>query len=750
MSAPRPNKPAKKRLTRRGALILGGLGLAGAAGLYVGFDVLRRNALDNLSAGGPPNLGPNAWLQITPEGRARLLMPKAEMGQGVHTATAQIVAEELGLPLARVDVDLADTGVLPVDSFGTAGSTTVATLYPELRRAAAIARRMVLAEAAARLNVDSAELDLIDGRIVRAGGPTALNFEDLIGGRQIIELAEGETPAYRPVADYTIIGAPAARLDLPDKVIGAARYGYDARVEGMRFGKVLRPPRLGATLRSADAGAASTLPGVVTVVNADGFVGVVATTQEIANQALSLIQAEWNEPATPATQAQIEPEALRPGGFGGDLIGPTAGDAEGALRGAVTVIEAEYFTPAADHAALEPQNGTAHVRQVDGAWRADVWASTQNPNGLKSSVARALGLDANAVVIHPQYLGGGFGLKAVNEAAAEAARLSRAAGVPVRVNWDRAEEFQHGYKRPPTVNVLKAGLNADGALTGWTHDQASGLVISAFFPAFVRPIIGRDFGATRALNPMNYYAVSDHRTRAWMRDTPMRTGSWRGLGLLPNIFAIESFMDELAHAAGVDPLDFRLRHLGPSRLAERVRGVLSTVAELSGWASTPLSPSTDGWVRGRGLACCDDGGTVVAQVAEVAVDTANGEVRVERIYCAIEAGLIINPDIVTAQVESAVMWGVGSTLIEETRIENGAIRAVNFNAYPLLRISQAPEVVTRILSNANEGPFGMGEPPIGPVAAAIANAVFAATGARLRRLPFTPERVLARNLHNKG
>ncbi len=742
MNTPRTPKPKRKRLTRRGALILSGLGLAGAAGLYIGFDMLRRNALDNLSAGGPPGLGPNAWLQITPDGRARLLMPKAEMGQGVHTAAAQIVAEELGLPLERIDVDLADTQVLPVDSFGTAGSTTVATLYPELRRAAAQARRMLLVEAAARLDVAADQLDVVAGRILSAGAPTKLDFAELIGGRQIVELTKDETPVYRPVEAYTIIGAPAPRLDLPAKVVGAARYGYDARVDGMKIGKVLRPPRLGATLRSADTSRAAALPGVVTVVALDGFVGVVADTQEVANQALSLILAEWNEPSKPATQAQIEPDALRPGGFGGDLIGPTAGDAEAALRRAATVVEAEYFTPAADHAALEPQNGTAHVRQVDGAWRADIWASTQNPNGLRSSIARALKFDEAAVIVHPQYLGGGFGLKAVNDAAVEAARLSREVGLPVRVNWDRGEEFQHGFKRPPTVNALKAGLAADGALTAWTHDQASGLVISAFFPAFVRPVIGRDFGATRSLNPMTFYAVPDHRTRAWMRDTPMRTGTWRGLGLLPNVFAIESFMDELAHAAGADPLDYRLRQLGPSRLAERVRGVLTAVAEMADW-SAPTPNGADGWIRGRGLACCEDGGTVVAQVAEVLVEPSSGRVRVERIRCAIDAGLIINPDIVTAQVESAVMWGVGSALIEETRIENGAIRAVNFNAYPLLRLSQAPEVETRILANLGEGPYGLGEPPIGPVAAAIGNALFAAIGVRLRRLPFTPERVLA-------
>jgi len=740
MSAPKTR--TRKRLTRRGALMLGGIGLAGVAGLYVGFDVLRRNALDNLSAGGAPGLSPNAWLQLTPEGRVRLLMPKAEMGQGVHTATAQIVAEELGLPLAQVEVVLGDTDVLPVDSFGTAGSTTISSLYPELRRAAATARRMVLAEAATRLNAPATELDLIDGRILRNGAPVDLSITELLDGRQIVELAEGEEPPTRSRDAYTLIGASAPRLDLPDKIVGAARYGYDARIDGMKIGKVLRPPRLGATLRSADVGPAVELAGVITVVNEEGFVGVVAETQEVANRAINLIRAEWNEPTAPATQSQIEPEALRPNGLGGDLIGPTAGDAEAALRRAARVLEAEYFTPAADHAALEPQNGTAHVREVDGAWRADVWASTQNPNGLKSSVARALGLDAGAVVVHPQYLGGGFGLKAINEAASEAARLSRAAGVPVRVNWDREEEFQHGFKRPPTVNVLKAGLSADGAITGWAHDQASGLVITAFFPAFVRPIIGRDFGATRGLNPMTYYAVADHRTRAWMRETPMRTGSWRGLGLLPNVFAIESFMDELAHAAGHDPLAFRLRHLGDTRLAERVSGVLEAVAEMSEWSVKP-TPTADGWARGRGLACCDDGGTVVAQVAEVAVERASGRIRVERVHCAIDAGLVINPDIVTAQVESAVMWGVGSALIEETQIANGTLKAVNFNAYPLLRISQAPEVVTRIVANPTEGPYGMGEPPLGPVAAAIANAVFAAMGARLRRMPFTPERVLA-------
>ncbi len=721
----------KPKLSRRAFLIAGGMVAAGAAGLFIGFDVVRRNMLDNLGNVTEYNYAPNAWLAVTPDGRVRLFMPKNEMGQGVHTAFAQIVADELGVPLAQVEVVFTDPAVLPDDSRGTNGSNSVMSLFPELIRVSAQARSWILQEAASRLGVAAGTLRLVEGQILADGQPAALSLGEVVDGRQIVQL-EGEAPP-RPREEWRLIGQPAARVDLPAKVTGAAQYGYDAQLEGMKYGKVLKPPRLGQTLRSADVTRAAALPGVVLAVNDGDLVGVVADTHELAVRALGQIQAEWNDPAREASQDQIEPDALRPGGLGGDLIGPTAGDAEAGINGAIRVVQAEYFTPAAAHAALEPQGGLAHVWREGETLKAEVWTSTQGQDGLASTIARAIDTEEANVLVHPLYIGGGFGLKARNEAVLEAARLSLAAGVPVRVNWDRSEEFQHSFKRPPTINILRAGLDDQGRITGWTHDQASGLVILAFLPSFLRYILARDFGSVRGLNPMRFYTVPAHRTRAWLKDTPVRTASWRGLGLLPNAFAVESFVDELAHAAGIDPLEFRLRMLSDERLGQRMRAVLERAAELGDWGQ-PLE--SDGlWQRGRGIACCEDASSVVAQVAQVAVHSGTGALRVERVACAMDCGLVINPDIVKAQIEGNIMWGVSSVLHEAITIANGRIAADNFGQYPLLTIDEAPEIVSDLVANPTEGPFGVGEPPIGPTAPAIANAVFAATGVRLRKLP---------------
>ncbi|MEK7324945.1 MAG: molybdopterin cofactor-binding domain-containing protein, partial [Chloroflexota bacterium] len=325
---------------------------------------------------------------------------------------------------------------------------------------------------------------------------------------------------------------------------------------------------------------------------------------------------------------------LTPGGFEGETIAE-AGNADSAMRAAATAIEADYASPLAAHAALEPQGALASVRQENREWIAEVWTATQSPTTSLAEIASAIGLKAEQVILHNNFLGGGFGRKIVLESSSEAARLSKASGLPVRVNWDRGEEFQHGFMRPPTRHKLRAGLDVNGNVVAWTHEQSSGLVLFASFPKPLQWLIGVDFGAIRGAIPD--YTFPNHRTTAWYRDIGARTGPWRGLGLLPNGFAVESFVDELAQAAGADPLEFRLRHLGDDSIGARLKRVLQTVADLAGW-SAPL-PARDGWLVGRGLACGEDVRTVVALVAEVAVNPQTGEVKVERVYCALDCGL---------------------------------------------------------------------------------------------------------------
>jgi len=722
--------PPKRILSRRQFLALTGVG-AGAVGLVVLFRTGRRYLLDNLdNFSFPVATEPNGWLQITPAGTARLMMTKAEMGQGIQTALAQIVADELYLPLKQIEVVMGDSVTLPSDAMGTSGSTSVATMFPALRKVAAQAREMLKTEAARMLGVGVETLTIAEGVVSTNGQATELSYGSVVGGKQIVAVAEDAPLPLKPRADFTVIGQAAPRVDIPAKVVGGARYGYDARLPGMQFGKVLKPPTLDAKFKSADTSAARQAPGVIAVVEEGDFVGVIAATQEAANAALALIAAQWEERSPLWQQAEIE-AMLVPSALGGEVI-KEGGDVNAGLRRAAQTISADYATPFATHATLEPQAGLAHVRQENGQWRAEVWTATQIPTGLSAQIARTIGLKTEDVIVYNEFLGGGFGRKVQNQAALEAARLSKAIGQPVRVNWDRSEEFQHGYLRPPVRNFLSAGLDAQGRIVGWDQRQVSGLVLFAFFPAPLRLVFGSDFGATRGAVPA--YTFENHRTTAWYIDQPVATGSWRGLGLLPNVFAVESFMDELAQAAGQDPLAFRLAHLGDEPLGRRLKRVLEKVTQRANW-SQPLPIPASGWKAGRGLACSVDAKTVVAQVAEVAVNEATGAIKVERVYCALDCGLVINPDGVRAQIEGNVMWGVGSALVEELTVVDGKLSASNFGQYPLLTIRQAPEVVSELIDNPEEGPYGIGEPPLGPVAAAVSNAVFNATGKRLRRLP---------------
>ena len=721
--------PRRWRVTRRGFLIGagllgGGLALGATLGVTVGLPALHLAIANGLDGAGPPasfTTDPQLWFELTPEGRVRVAVPKVEMGQGVHTALAQIAADELELRWDQIEVVQSGSlgPVIDEAGGGTSASNSVASLFIPLRETAATLRELLRAEAAARLGVAPAALSVAAGAFFVTTDPSrSVGYGALAEGAAARE-APSEPPPLKPASAWTIIGTSVPRVDLPAKIRGAAIYGYDARAEGMLYGAIARPPTLGATLRSAAPGSAASMPGVVAVVAEPDFAGAVAESRSAAYAAVGAMELEWAEQA-PIQQDQIE--ALVQAAPGRGVVIQREGDVGAALRDA-TIISAEYRTPMAAHAHLEPQAALVDVRPD----RVIAHVSTQSAMLAAQSIASVLGREPQTVEVHPTYLGGGFGRRIGGDVAVEAARLSAAAGRPVHVGWTRSEEFRNGYVRPPTHHVLRATLGPGGRITAIEHSQASSNVLLSIFPRLLKIAFGADFGAWRGARIS--YAVPNITTTAELAQLPIATGAWRGLGLMANLFAVESFIDELAHAAGVDPLEFRVINAGDDLRGQRIRAVLASVAERSGWGSA--APQG----RARGVACSIDANTAAAHVAEVSLKPEGG-IRVHKIWAAVDPGLPINPDGVAAQTEGNITMGLSSVLFERLTVRDGRVAAGNFDAYPLLTMRDAPEIDVAVL-RSGDVPYGVGEPPMGPIAAAVANAVFALTGKRLRELPLS-------------
>ena len=725
----RTQKPRRWRVSRRGFLIgIGAVGAGLAVGIPLALPYARLKIVEVFEEGGAPSSltdDPFAWFEVLPDSRLRLYVAKVEMGQGVHTALTQIALEELGIAPADLDIVQATTSVGPIDTFGTSGSTSVSSSYAPLRAAAATLRELLRGAAAQQLDVTPSSLT-IDGRgFATADGQTTIDFSTIVANHpEEWEIPE-EAPELKEVPAFEIIGQSMPRIDIPAKVTGDARYGYDMRIEGMKYGAVARPPALEAKLTRAEAGSAAEMPGVHRVVIDGDVVGVVADSRAQAHAALPELDLTW-EMGRAWQQAEIEAMVTADKGTMIQDVGNVQ-----SLLDRTTTHQAEYRTPLAIQTPLEAQAALAEVLPEG----VRVWVSTQLPLAVRGLVAEALEVEEADVEIIPTYIGGGFGRKSGFEVAVEAAKLARAAGVPVHVGWTRTEALRYGYFRPPTHHKFRAHLGEDGQIGALEHVQASGDVAAQFVPAAMIAVMGADFGAYRGA--MISYAIANRRTVASHHRLPVRTGWWRGLGLLANTFANESFIDELAHLAGADPLQFRLDHLSADEKGKRMRGVLEAAAAKAGWGS-PLPQG-----HAHGIACGWDGETVVAEVAEVSLEADTDRLRIHQITAAVDCGLVINPDGSRAQIEGNIMWGVGSTLLEEARIKDGQVEASNFDTYPLLGMRDAPHVETILMPTEDDKPYGLGEPPIAPVAAAIGNALFALTGARVRQLPMTPERIRA-------
>lgn len=684
------------------------------------------------------------WVQMLPDGRARFFCPRTEMGQGAGLGLSQVVAEELNLSQTEVELVRPDTSQVPPFML-TVGSDSLRLFFGPVSRSAALLRehlRMRAAEIKAlapdELHPAAAGFTVPDG--------THIPYAALVSDRPIVLDADAEPrTARRSKRKLTggAIGAAWAHPELEEIVTGRTTYSRDVVREGMLYGGVAHPPSIDARLEGADRRAALSLTGVVEAVvdTSENFAGVVARDPFVLGPALEKLGARWSEPSDVGAddlRDALDITRLRnDGDFEHILVAEGDGDAVEDPRN--RTVSAEFSTSMAAHAAMEPRAAVADVR-ADGV---EVWCGTQDPYFVRARIAALLGRDAKAVVIHPQRMGGAFGGRVACGAAEQAARLSAAFGRPVRVQWDREAEFRNSYMQPPFTHHVQAGVTAEGRLTRWTQDFVSAPIttgpVSALGGGLSQLIaagidwFSADAGTARGAD--HPYAAASRRIRYSDIRTAVSFGPWRGLGAGPNSFVAESVMDELAEAANMDPVDFRLRNLAPGQ--ERLGHVLKRVAALSGWSGDAPERSA----VARGIACgiykCM---TYVAAVAEVEVLRARREVRVRKVWCVQDCGRVVNPDQVRAMVMGNIVWGCGMALTEQLTIDGAHIAQGNFDRYEIMRNDVCPDVEIELVPS-EEPPAGAGESALVAVAPAIANAVHAATGRRVRRLPLRTEDV---------
>jgi isoquinoline 1-oxidoreductase len=652
----------------------------------------------------------HAYLRIGEDGRVSVFSGKIEMGQGVTTSLAQMAAEELGVGLDSIDMVMGDTDRCVWDA-GTYGSLTTRMFGPALRAAAAEARAILMQLAAERLGVPKARLVASNGEIAVADQKRrSVSYAELAKGQALARRLD-EAAVLRSVKEFVTMGQSPQRLDGKDKVTGAAKYAADVRLPGMLYAKLLRPPAHGVKLVKADTSSAAKVSGV-TLVEQDGIVAVLHADPESAERARDLIKADWTTPEPGADQEGIFDELLRKAPE--PEAGETRGDVAKARGSAAKLVERTYHKGYVAHAPIEPHAAIAEIK--DG--KATIWASTQTPFPTRDHLAEALGMDPKSVRVITPYVGGGFGGKSAGLQSEEAARLAKITGRPVQVAWTRAEEFFYDTFDPAAIAKVASAVDASGKIAFWEYDGyfAGGRGAELFYD--VPHVKSRFFGAWRGDKQAHRFGV----------------GPWRGPGANMNIWARESHVDVMAAEAGLDPLEFRLRNLTDARM----RSVLEAAATRFAWKPAK-APSG----RGFGIACGIDAGTYVALMAEIQVDRKSGRVKVERVVCAQDMGIVVNPDGATMQAEGSIMMGLGYVLSEELRFNGGRILDENFDSYELPRFSWAPRIEVVLVKHDELDPQGGGEPAIVPMGGAIANAVFDATGTRVLRLPITRDRLRA-------
>ena len=715
--------------------------------LVVGFSFGLHHALDAEPVPGgavqpPPANQLDSWLAVAADGSVTVFCGKVELGTGVSTALRQIVCEELDAPFDRITWVQGDSD-RTVNQGSTVGSQTIKRGGAQLRQAAADARAALLELAAARLGAPADSLVVANGAIsVRGSADRRVTYGDLIGGKRFERVVSGKATVKRP-ADYTVVGKPLPRVELPAKVTGRHTYVHDVRVDGLLHGRVVRPASVGATVVRVNDAPLRDVPGARVVRKGD-WVGVVADREEDAIRAARALQVEWSASATLPPMDQLHDVLMKTPAT--DRVVVDAGDVPGAIARGARTVHARYTWPFQMHASIGASCAVADVKP--GA--ATIWSSTQGSHTLKSAIAELLGMRADAVHVIWTEGSGCYGHNGSDDAAADAALLSRAVGKPVRVQWSRADE--HGWEPKGVAMVMdvSAGLDAQGRITGWdyavwtpTHSSrpgaqpgGSGNLLAARLAGAVANSRGASVGGER--NARHTYAIPSTRVVAHLLESaPLRTSSFRGLGSPQNSFANESFMDELAHAAGADPVEFRLRHLTDPRAI----AVLSAAARLANWTprdAAARATETSGVAHGRGVGFVQYEGTeaYVAAIVDVDVNRSAHRIHVTRVCVAHDCGLIVNPNGLRNQIEGNVIQGISRTLKEQVTFDRSRVTSLDWRSYPILTFAEVPDSVEVELIDHPELPsVGAGEAGTSPMPGAIANAVFDATGLRVRDVP---------------
>ncbi|EEF62471.1 xanthine dehydrogenase family protein molybdopterin-binding subunit [Pedosphaera parvula] len=652
------------------------------------------------SRGGQRPAEISAWLHIGEDGMITVFTGKAEMGQNIRTSLTQAVAEELRAPVSSIRLVMADTQLTPYDA-GTFGSRTTPDMASQLHKVSAAAREALLELAAEHFKTDRTSLVIADGRISQTGTDNSINFGQLTKGQKLVKSVDDKSSITGP-DKWKIAGTSAPKVDGQDFVTGKHQYASDVKLPGMLHGKVLRPSAFEATLDSLDTKPAEAMPGV-TVVHEGNFIGVVAPDIQLANRALAAIEAKWTAKSQPSSTELFD--YLKKNAVSGrGSSNQNDASIQEALSKADHKFQQTYTIAYIAHAPLEPRAAVAE-------WKEDkltVWTGTQRPFGVRGELAEAFGIAEDHIRVIVPDTGSAYGGKHTGEVAVEAARLSKSAGKPVKLVWTREEEFTWAYFRPAGIIDISSGVRNDGTITAWEfHNYNS--------------------GGSGISTP---YEIEHQQTEFHSTKSPLRQGSYRGLAATANHFAREMQMDEMAHAIKMDPLEFRLKNLKDSRM----RAVLEAAAKTFGWAESKAASN-----HGFGIAVGTEKGSYVATCAEVSVDRKSGKVQIIRAVTAFECGAVVNPEHLKNQIEGAMVMGLGGALFEAIQFENGKIKNPHFSSYRVPRFSDVPEIEVVLVDRKDLQSAGAGETPIIGIAPAIGNAIFNATGVRLRSLPMSQE-----------
>ena len=701
----------------------------------------------------------DSWLAIAPDGTVTVYSGKVDLGTGVETALAQIVAEELDVPFNKVHMVSLDTAKA-IDQGITAGSRTIERAGPQLRQAAAAAKQELLKLASQRLGSPVESLSVAGG--VVSAGAKKVSYAQLIGGKKFnAKIPVSGTGWNMKVApdvraknfhDYKVVGTSQKRVELPTKMTGEFVYVHDVRIPGMLHGRVVRPPTITSKPASVDDSSVKTIPGFVKVVQEGSFLGVVCATEWAAIKAAKALKVTWTQPQTkmPAGPDEVfaylqNTKSLR------DQVTVNRGDPEAALNKAGKTYEATYRWPFQMHGMMGPSCAIADV----GKERATIYSGTQGSFETRTAVAEMLGFPEKNVRLLWREASGSYGRMGADDVAEDAALLSRAVGKPVRVQWMRDDEHGWEPKGPAQLDLIRAGVDDQGKIIAWnfadrglplTASSGRGLRLLASRQIGMKPTADGNSNGTQGGGEM--YTFENQRCAApliaWVQadETPLRTGYLRAPGDIARCFASESFMDEIAADQKVDPVQFRMRYLEKNK---RGADALMAAVKQAAWQERP-SPATaamGGKAIGRGVAISNLANTICGAVAEVEVDKSTGEVSVKRFVLSHDCGLVINPDGLKNQIEGNIIQGVSRALMEEVKFDSTGIKSLDWSTYPVIRFPKVPEIEIVLINRPEMQPLGGGEPSSAPIAAAIANAIFDATGVRLREAPFTPERVLA-------